>query len=173
VFSVQARRALFQSLDLIPPQYTYEACSAAARRAAKGSGELPSWVPPDRKRQDPAAGKHQAESGSRCSTEKGVRGSRARSSCRSGPGMAGTSLGHSDSDIEMPEAAAEAARASRGRQPVNYYQGDTSSDGDSADERASSSSRDDAMLLCNEPGEAQSSPDHEERRSNRSGKRSR
>jgi hypothetical protein len=42
VFSVQARRALLQSLDLIPPQYTYTAGAAAV---AKGSAE-PAAAPP-------------------------------------------------------------------------------------------------------------------------------
>jgi hypothetical protein len=35
VFSLQARRALFQSLDLIPPEYAKTASSAAAQAAAK------------------------------------------------------------------------------------------------------------------------------------------
>jgi hypothetical protein len=55
---------------------------------------------------------------------------------------------------------------------VNHYQGDTSSDGDSADEGAFGSSQDDSMLLCNEPVEAQSSLDYEEGRSNFNGKHS-
>jgi hypothetical protein len=39
VFSLQARRALLQSLDLIPPQYTNTAGSAPAQVAAQGSAE--------------------------------------------------------------------------------------------------------------------------------------
>jgi hypothetical protein len=35
VFSLQARQALFKSLDLIPPQYTYEAACAAVQATAE------------------------------------------------------------------------------------------------------------------------------------------
>jgi hypothetical protein len=51
VFSLQARRALLLSLDLIPPQYTYTAGSVEVPAAAKGTAEpeaapLPPSHPP-------------------------------------------------------------------------------------------------------------------------------
>jgi hypothetical protein len=46
VFSLQARRALLHSLDLIPAQYTYTAASAAVQAVGKGSGAEREATPP-------------------------------------------------------------------------------------------------------------------------------
>jgi hypothetical protein len=49
VFSLQARKALIKTLDLIPPQYTYEACAAAVAARPppqQGSAEPPAQAAP-------------------------------------------------------------------------------------------------------------------------------
>jgi hypothetical protein len=56
VVSLQSRREMFDSLDLIPPQYTYKAARAAVQEAPLGATEpVPELLPGGTKRHLPDA----------------------------------------------------------------------------------------------------------------------
>jgi hypothetical protein len=134
VVSLQARKELFKALDLIPPEYTFEAASAAVQAAPCS---MPGGPTPK-----PSAGKHHhVKAGGK---KRGVE-NREKPSKSSTKSSAGTSLPDATATAFesgctaagwnvggcLQAVEAEAPRT-RGRAPINSYR-DSSSDSEPED----------------------------------------
>jgi hypothetical protein len=132
VVNLQARKELFEALDLIPPEYTFEAASAAVQAAPCSMPGGPTPKPPEGKN-------HHARGKKRGAGEPGKQ---RRSSTKSTSGSAATAAAGWSGSRGLQEVAAEAPRT-RGRPPLHSYR-EVTSDSEPEDASAAESGPEDS-----------------------------